>query len=60
MDKKEKFVIYYYANSDYFHFYVDASSLKDAEKSANAFALETGAIIVGIIPLYLLKKYRYE
>lgn len=57
---KEEFVIFYYADSDYRHFSVDASSLVDAEKSANAFALKTGAIIVGIVPLYLLKMYRYE
>nr|DAO61441.1 MAG TPA: hypothetical protein [Microviridae sp.] len=30
--------------------------MKDAEKSANAFALKTGAIIVGIVTFYLLKK----
>lgn len=45
---KEKFVIFYYADSDYRHFSVNASSLVDAEKFANAFALKTGAIIVGI------------
>lgn len=60
MDKKEKFVVFYCADSDYRYFSVDASSLVDAEKSANAFALKTGAIIVGIVPLYLLKMYRYE
>lgn len=57
---KDKFVVFYYANSDYLHFSVDASSFVDAEKSANAFALKTGAIIVGIVPLSLLKMYRYE
>ena len=57
---KEKFVIFYYADSDYHHFSVDASSLVDADKFANAFALKTGAIIVGIVPLHLLKTYRYE
>nr|DAR53023.1 MAG TPA: hypothetical protein [Microviridae sp.] len=51
---KDKFVIFYYADSDYLHFFVDASSLVDAEKSANAFALKTGAIIVGV-PSHLLK-----
>lgn len=57
---KEKFVIFYYADSDYRHFSVNASSLVDAEKFANAFALKTGSIIVGIVPLFLLKRYRYE
>lgn len=57
---KDKFVIFYYADSDYRHFSVDASSLVDAEKSANAFALKTGAIIVGIVLLHSLKTYRYE
>ena len=57
---KVEFVIFYYADSDYCHFFVDASSLVDAEKFANAFALKTGAIIIGIVPSYLLKMYRYE
>nr|DAW00364.1 MAG TPA: hypothetical protein [Microviridae sp.] len=29
---KKKFVVFYYADSDYRHFSVDASSLSDAEK----------------------------
>lgn len=29
---KDKFVVFYYADSDYLHFSVDASSLFDAEK----------------------------
>lgn len=57
---KDKFVIFYYADSDYRHFFCGCFSLVDAEKSANAFALKTGAIIVGIVPLYLFKMYRYE
>lgn len=57
---KDKFLIFYYADSDYRKFFVDASSLVDAEKYANAFALKTGAIIVGIVPSFLLKMYRYE
>lgn len=57
---KEKFVIFYCVDSDYRHFSVDASSLVDAGKFANAFALKTGAIIVGIVPFHLLKTYRYE
>lgn len=57
---KDKFVIFYYADSDYCHFFVDASSFVDAEKCANAFALKTGAIIVGIVSSHLLKMYRYE
>lgn len=57
---EKKFVVFYHADSDYRHFSVEASSLSDAEKTANAFALRTGAIIVGIIPEYLLKMYRYE
>ena len=57
---KKKFVIFYYADSDYQHFSVDASSLSDAEKTANAYALRTGAIIVGVFPERLLKMYRHE
>lgn len=57
---KEKFVVFYCADSDYRHFSVEASSIVDAEKSAIVFALKTGAIIIGIVPLCLLKMYRYE
>lgn len=52
---EKKFVVFYQADSDYQHFFVEASSLSDAEKTANAFALRTGAIIVGIFPEHLLK-----
>lgn len=52
---EKKFVVFYHADSDYRHFPVEASSLGDAEKTANAFALRTGAIIVGIFPQHLLK-----
>lgn len=57
---KKKFVIFYCADSDYRHFSVEASSFSDAEKTANAFALRTGAIIAGVIPEHLLKMYRHE
>lgn len=56
----EKFVVFYSVDSDYCHFFVDASSLGDAEKFADAFALKTGSIIVGIVPLRLFKMYHYE
>lgn len=52
---EKKFVIFYYADSDYRHFSVEASSFSDAEKTANAFALRVGAIIVGILSEHLLK-----
>lgn len=57
---KKKFVISYYADSDYQHFSVDASCLSEAGKTANAYALRTGAIIVGVFPERLLKMYRHE
>lgn len=57
---EKKFVVLYQANSDYRYFSVKASSLSDAEKTANTFALRTGAIIVGIFSEYLLKKYCHE
>lgn len=57
---EKKFVIFYSADSDYRHFSVEASSLSDAEKTANAFALRTGAIIVGVFPERLLKMYCHE
>lgn len=52
---EKKFVVFYQADSDYQHFFVKASSLSAAEETANAYALRTGAIIVGVFPEYLLK-----
>lgn len=57
---KKKFVFFYYADSDYRHFSVDAPSLTDAEKNTDAYALRTGATIVGVFPGSLLKMYRHE
>lgn len=57
---KKKFVIFYYADSDYQYFSVEDSCLGNAAKTANAFALRTGAIIVGVFPERLLKMYHHE
>lgn len=57
---ENKFVVFYQVDSDYRHFSLEASSLDDAEKTADAFALRTGAIIVGIFPEHLLKMYCHE
>lgn len=62
MDKKERFVIFYYLHADYSHVYVDAVDLSDALASANSFASKSGATIIGVFPeyLYSLKVFKYE
>ena len=56
----KKYVIFYYLASDYDKVFVFAESLKSAIATADAFSAKSGAVIVGIIPLYLLKMCRYE
>lgn len=56
----KKYVIFYYLVSDYDKVFVFAESLKSAIAIADAFSAKSGAVIVGIIPLYLLKMYRHE
>lgn len=60
MDKKERFVIFYYLHDDYSHVYVYAVDLPDALAYANSFAAKSGATILGIFPEYLLNVYRHE
>lgn len=62
MDKKERFVIFYYLHADYSRVYVDAEDLSDALVSANFFAAKFGATIIGVFPeyLYSLKSFKYE
>ena len=45
----EKFIIFYATSKFYDSVVVEAESLKGASATADAFALRTGAIIVGII-----------
>lgn len=56
----KKYVIFYYLASAYDKVFVDAESLEDASAIADAFSRKSGATIVGIILLYLLKMYRHE
>lgn len=60
MDKKERFVIFYYLHDDYSHVYVNAADLPDALVCANSFAAESGATILGVFPGYLLNVWRHE
>lgn len=62
MDKKERFVIFYYSHADYSHVYVDAVDLSDALAYANSFAAKSGATIIGVFPeyLYSLKAFNHE
>lgn len=62
MDKKERFVIFYYLHADYSHVYVNAVDLSDALASANSFAAKSGATILGVFPeyLYSLKAFKHE
>ena len=57
---KQRFVIFYSLASDYDSVSVDAESLREAIAISRAFERKTGAIIVGVVPEYLLKMYRYE
>lgn len=60
MDKKERFVIFYYLHADYSHVYVDAVDLPDALVSATLFAAKSGATIVSVCLEYLLNSWKYE
>lgn len=60
MDKKERFVIFYYLHADYSHVYVDAVDLSDVLAYANSFAVKSGATIVGVCLEYLLNAWKHE
>ena len=60
MDKKERFVIFYYLNADYLHVYVNALDLSDALACANSFAAKSGATIVSVCLEYLLNAWKHE
>lgn len=59
MDKKERFVIFYYSHADYSHVCVDAVDLSDALACANSFAAKSGATIVGVCLEYLLNAWKH-
>ena len=60
MDKKERFVIFYYLHADYSYVYVNAVDLSDALACANSFAAKSGATIVGVCLEYLLNAWKHE
>ena len=53
------FVIFYKRDSEFDSVFVESESLKDASAAADAFALRTGAVIVGICPEFLLNSYHH-
>lgn len=60
MDKKERFVIFYYLHDDYSNVYVNAVDLSDALAYANSFSAKSGATIVGVCLEYLLNAWKHE
>ena len=60
MDKKERFVIFYYLHADYSHIHVNAVDLSEALACANSFVAKSGATILGVFPEYLLNFLRHE
>lgn len=60
MDKKVRFVIFYYLHDDYSHVYVNAINLSEALAYANSFAAKSGATIVGVCLEYLLNAWKHE
>lgn len=60
MDKKERFVIFYYLASGYDKVFVDAESLQDAIAIADAFSAKSGAVIIGVCLDSLLNAWKHE
>lgn len=56
----EKYVIFYFLNSDYNYVYVYAESLEDASATADALVRKFDATIIGICPEFLLKTWYHE
>lgn len=56
----KKYIIFYKKDSEFDSFLVISESLKHASAIADAFALRTGAIIIGIRPEFLLNTCYYE
>lgn len=53
----KKFIIFFKGDSEFDSISVMSESLKDASATADAFALRTGAVIVGICPEFLINNY---
>ena len=56
----KKYIIFYKKDSEFDSVFVMSESLKDASATVDAFALRTGAIIVGICPEFILNNYRND
>lgn len=56
----KKYIIFYKKDSEFDSFLVLSESLKEASATADAFALRTGAVIVGICPEFLLNLWHHE
>lgn len=52
-----KYIIFFKRDSEFDSVFVMSESLKDASATADAFALRTGAIIIGICPEFLINNY---
>ena len=55
-----RYVIFYYLASEYDKVLVDARCLSDPITIADSFSCKPGAVVVGVYPELLLKKYYYE
>jgi hypothetical protein len=55
-----KYIIFYCLASEYDKVLVDARCLSDAIVIADSFSCKTGAVIVGVCPELLLRKYYHE
>lgn len=55
-----KYIIFYCLAFEYDKVLVDARCLSDAIAIADSFSCKTGAVIVGVCPELLLRKYCHE
>lgn len=56
----DKYVIFYYLDSDFNYVYIDAESLEAAFVKARDFSYKFGVTVVGICPVYLLNSWHHE
>lgn len=55
-----KYIIFYRLAFEYDKVLVNADSLSDAVAIADSFSRKTGAVVVGVCPELLLRKYYHE
>lgn len=55
-----KYIIFYCLAFEYDKVLVNADSLSDAIAIADSFSRKTGAVVVGVCPELLLRKYYHE